>query len=88
MNGYDLANEVFHNIGNEENHEISLQDAVRIISFFGFEEGADGIIGFVCRCAMYKVKKCFDQALVWDDYSLFNDLIKEVQSHNMKDGEE
>jgi len=82
MNGYDLANEVFHNIGNEENHEISLHDAVRVISFFGFnDEAENGQIGFVCRCARDKVKKCFEQALVWRDYSLLDNLMEEVRSH-------
>jgi len=82
MNGYDLAEEVFHNIGKEEYHEISSQDAVRIISFFGFNDEAEhGKIGFVCRCARGKVKKCFEQALVWGDYLLLDNLMKEVQSH-------
>ena len=33
MDGYDLAKEVFRNIGSNENHEISLDDAIRVISF-------------------------------------------------------
>ena len=59
MDGYDLADEVFRNIGLNENHEISLNDAIRVISFWGFNESANKIskIGFVCYCARKKIKK-------------------------------
>lgn len=78
--GYDLADEVFHNIGLNENHEISLNDAIRVISFWGFNEEASKAskIGFVCYCARERIKKTFEQALAWDDFALFDELVKNI----------
>lgn len=82
MDGYDLAEEVFHNIGLNENHEISLNDAIRVISFWGFNEEASKTskIGFVCYCARERIKKTFERALVWDDFTLFDEMVKTIQS--------
>jgi hypothetical protein len=33
MDGYELAAEIFDNIGKEPNHEISIPDLIRVISF-------------------------------------------------------
>lgn len=82
MDGYDLAEEIFHNIGLNENHEISLNDAIRVISFWGFNEEASRTskIGFVCYCARERIKKTFERALVWDDFTLFDEMAKNIQS--------
>ena len=82
MDGYDLAYEVFKNIGLNENHEISLNDAIRVISFWGFNEEASRTskIGFVCYCARERIKKTFEKALVWDDFTLFDEIVKTIQS--------
>lgn len=81
MNGYDLADEVFRNIGLDENHEISLNDAIRVISFWGFNEVASrsSKIGFVCYCAREKIKKIFESALIWDNFILFDEMVKNIQ---------
>lgn len=81
MNGYALADEVFRNIGLNENHEISLTDALRVISFWGFNEEASRTskIGFVCYCARERIKKTFESALVWDNFTLFDEMIRSIQ---------
>ena len=81
MDGYDLADEVFRNIGLNETHEISLNDAIRVISFWGFNEEASKTskIGFVCYCARERIKKTFERALVWDDFTLFDEMVKNIQ---------
>lgn len=81
MDGYALADEVFHNIGLNENHEISLDDALRVISFWGFNEEASRTskIGFVCYCARERINKTFESALVWDNFTLFDEMIKNIQ---------
>jgi len=82
MDGYDLANEVFCNIGLNANHEISLNDTIRVISFFGYNEVADRTskIGFVCYCARERIKKTFESALVWDNFALFDEMVKNIQA--------
>lgn len=81
MDGYDLAYEVYNNIGLNENHEISLDDAIRVISFWGFNEESSrsSTIGFVCYCARERIKKTFERALVWDDFTLFDEMVKTIQ---------
>lgn len=81
MDGYDLADEVFRNIGLNENHEISLNDTIRVISFWGFNEEAERTskIGFVCYCARERIKKTFENALVWDNFTLFDEMVKNIQ---------
>ena len=80
MSGYDLADEVFRNIGLNENHEISINDAIRVISFWGFEESnRTSKIGFVCYCAREKIKKTIESALVWDNFTLFDEMVKNIQ---------
>lgn len=75
-NGYALAEEMFNKIGENEEHEPSIEDAIRIISFWGFNEEAPktGKIGFVCCCAKEKIKKIFERALVYGDFSLYEEL--------------
>lgn len=82
MDGYALADEVFHNIGLNENHEISLDDALRVLSFWGFNEEASKTskIGFVCSCARERIKKTIESALVWDNFVLFDEMVKNIQS--------
>ena len=86
MDGYDLADEVFRNIGLNENHEISLNDAIRVISFWGFNEEASRTskIGFVCYCARERINKIFESALVWDDFTLFDEMVKNIQSRKRR----
>lgn len=86
MNGYDLADEVFHNIGLNENHEISLNDAIRVISFWGFNNEASKTskIGFVCYCARERIKKTFDRELVYDDFTLFDEMVKNIMKIRYK----
>ena len=81
MNGYDLADEVYRNIGKNKNHEISLKDAIRVISFWGFNEEASRTskIGFVCYCARERIKKTFERALVWGDFRMFDAMVKNIQ---------
>lgn len=87
MSGYELAEEVFKNIGKEKNHEISVDDLIRVISFWGFNEEAErtGKIGFVCYCAREKIKKIFEQALVWDNYKPLDDLYKRIKEQQGED---
>lgn len=75
-NGYDLAYELFNKIGNNENHELSIEDTLRVISFWGFNEesSTNSMIGFVCYCAREKLKKVFEQALVYDNFDLYEEL--------------
>lgn len=82
MDGYDLADEVFRNIGLNENHEISLNDTIRVISFWGFNEEASRTtkIGFVCYCARERIKKTFESALVYDNFTLLDEMVKNIQS--------
>ena len=85
MDGYDLAKEVYRNIGQDENHEISWDDAMRVISFWGFNEEASKTskIGFVCYCARERIKKTFDAALVWDNFTLFDEMVKNIQGRKV-----
>ena len=84
MDGYDLANEVFRNIGSNKSHKISLDDAIRVISFFGFNEEASKTskIGFVCCCARERIKKTFEDALVWNNFTLFDEMVKNIQARS------
>ena len=81
MSGYYLADEVYRNIALNKSHEISLNDAIRVISFWGFNEGASrtSTIGFVCYCARERIKKTFESALVWGDFTLFDEMVKNIQ---------
>ena len=89
MNGYDLANEVFDNIGLNKDHEISLNDMIRVVSFFGFNEEANraGKIGFVCYCARVRIKKEFEKALVYGDFSGFDEMIEVINKNRRPDEE-
>ena len=79
-NGYDLANEVFHNIGKNNKHEISMEDMIRVISFWGFNREARlGRIGFVCSCATDKMEKILEKALVFNDFRMFNQFVKNMR---------
>lgn len=74
--GYALADEMFNKIGKNEKHEATIEDALRIISFYGFNEEAlfNSKIGFVCYCAREKFRKIFEQALLCGDFSLYEEL--------------
>ena len=76
MNGYELAEEIFKRIGKNPKHEISYEDMIRTISFWGFNEEASKstTIGFVCYCARQKFKKIFEQALVFGNFGMYNKL--------------
>ena len=80
INGYALAEEMFTKIGENENHEISIEDTLKIISFWGFNEESNksSKIGFVCCCAREKIKKIFEQALIYGDFSLYKELETEI----------
>lgn len=75
--GYNLAREIYMNIAHEENHEISIEDMIRVISFWGFNEESakNSTIGFVCSCARDKIKKIFETALVYGDFTLYDTLV-------------
>ncbi len=90
MDGYELADEVFRNIGLNDNHEISLEDTIKVISFWGFNEEASRTskIGFVCYCARDRIKKTFESALVWDNFTLFDEMVKNIQARKDKEDEE
>ena len=83
MDGYKLAEEIYGKILKDSCHEISYEDMVRAISFWGLNEEAPITtrIGFVCYCARLKLKKAIEQALVWGDYSM---LYMFLQSTNFK----
>ncbi len=85
-NGYDLAEEVFKRIGEDKNHEISYNDMINVISFWGFNEEADRAttIGFVCYCARLKLKKVFERALVYGDYRMYDAFIKQIENRRYK----
>lgn len=89
MNGYELAEEIFHNIGLNENHEISNNDVVRVISFWGFNEDSSRStrIGFVCYCAREKIRKAFEKGLVYRDFKLFDELMESINSYRVKQSE-
>ena len=75
-NGYAVADEMFNKIGKNEKHEATIEDALRIISFYGFNEEAtiNSKIGFVCYCARAKIKQVLECALVFGDFSLYEEL--------------
>ena len=75
-NGYALAYEMFNKIGKDEKHELSIEDALRVISFWGFNEEApkNNRIGFVCYCAREKFKKIFEQALVYGNFTQYEEF--------------
>lgn len=81
-NGYDLAKEMFDKIGKNEEHEATIEDALRIISFWGFNEEApvNSKIGFVCYCAREKIKKVLIDALVFDDFDRWEELEKQMEN--------
>ena len=84
MNGYELAEEIFKRIGENPNHEISYEDMIRVISFWGFNEESDRAdnnkIGFVCYCARQKIKKIFEQALVYGNFEMYNELKSHIDN--------
>ena len=83
MNGYRLADEIYENIGKDPNHEISIEDTIKLISFFGYNE--EGLIttkiGFVCYCAREKIKKMISNALVWCNYDEYDRFIKAIEKN-------
>jgi len=85
--GYDFAEEMFAKIGESDNHEVSIEDALKIISFWGFNEESDrsSKIGFVCYCAREKIKKIFEQALVYGDFSSFLEFEQQMRRIAMTD---
>lgn len=89
MDGRELAEEVFHNIGLNENHEISNNDVVRVISFWGFNEDSSRStrIGFVCYCAREKIRKAFEKGLVYRDFKLFDELMESINDYRVKQSE-
>lgn len=84
--GYKLTDKVFSDIKYEDNHEISIEDALRIISFYGYNEEAstNTKIGRVCRCARDKIKKAIEQALVYNNYEMFDELVKYINDHKVR----
>ena len=80
MTGYDLANEVFRNIGLNENHEISLNDTIRVISFWGFNEEAIRIKSQQIY-ANSDTKDLFSKRM----QDLFNELYREFMVNNKRD---
>ena len=83
MNGYELAEEVLYNIGLTENNEISNNDAVRVISFFGYygDSSRSTRIGFVCYCAREKIRKAFEQGLVYGDFKPLDELMESINNY-------
>ena len=89
MNGYELTQEVFNDIGYNENNEISNDDAVRVISFFGYNESCSRTTqtGLVCYCAREKIRKAFEEALVYGDFKLFDELMVSINNYRSKQSE-
>lgn len=88
INGYALADEMFNKIGENEEHELSIEDVLRVISFWGFNEevSVNSRIGFVCYCARTKFKKVFEQALVYGDFSLYEELETHMERRKTESG--
>ena len=80
--GYDLADEMYENIGKTENHEPSIEDALTIISFWGFNEESSKTnkIGFICDCARGKIKKILERALVYGDFKMYEEFEKYIRN--------
>lgn len=89
MNAYELAEEVFNNTGLNENHEISNEDVIRVISFLGYNESSyrNSTIGFVCHCAREKIQKAFEKGLVYGDWKLFDELMVSIDNFRNKQSE-
>ena len=89
MNGYELSEEIYNNIGDDENCEISNDDAVRVISFLGYNESSSrsSKIGFVCYCAREKIRKAFERGLVYGDFKLFDELMTSINNYRNKQSE-
>ena len=83
--GYILAREIYTNIERDENHEISIEDMIRVVSFWGFNEESakDNTIGFVCSCARDKIKKIFETALVYGDFTLYEKLVSLISDKSI-----
>jgi hypothetical protein len=89
MNGYELAEEIYNNIGDDENCEISNDDVVRVISFWGYNESSSrsSRIGFVCYCAREKIRKAFERGLVYGDFKLLDELMTSINNYRNKQSE-
>lgn len=89
MNGYELAEEVYNNIGLTEDYEISNDDVVRVISFWGYNESSSRTsrVGFVCYSAREKIRKAFEKGLVYGDFTLFDELIASINNYRYKQSE-
>lgn len=84
MNGYDLCEKVFVNIGKDKKHKISMEDMIRVISFWGLNEEAPKTskIGFVCSCARDRMRDIIEKALVYGDfreYEKFNNYMMDMR---------
>jgi hypothetical protein len=85
LDGYTLAREIFENIGSDPDHEISIEDMLRVLSFWGVEEGSprNTQIGFVQYCALDRLKKILNQALVWDNHDDFDRVVQLINSRKL-----
>ena len=78
--GYELAEQVSKQIGRNPDHRISIKDAVKVISMWGFSDGRpSGQIGFVQMCATNRITEAIEKALINRDYRSFNKFVKVVR---------
>ena len=80
--GYDLADEMFEKIGKQEDHLPTFDDALMIISFWGYNEVAirGSKIGFVCYAAREKIRKTIEHALVYGDFKMYEEFEKYIRN--------
>lgn len=85
--GRELAKELFENMRYTNNHDMPIEDIVRCIAFWGFNNDLPktiyDTIPFVCKEAKDRIHQIIEKALVWDDYSEFDDFVKCVNKHRI-----
>ena len=66
--GYEYIDYMFNKISEDSNHELSLEDALEFIKFYGLKNciNAQGKFGFVGKAAIDRL----DYALAWEKYDL------------------
>ena len=82
--GYELAERVFKQIGRNPDHRISIKDAVKVISMWGFSDGRPSVeIGFVQMCATNRITEAIEKALINRDYRSFDKFVKVVREQEV-----
>lgn len=87
--GYELAEQVFKRIGQNPDHRISIKDAVKVISWWGFSDGRpSGQIGFVRMCATNRITEAIEKALINRDYRGFDKLVEIIEAQKKEESNE